>query len=103
MGKTKGNRPLGRPRRRWEDNIKVYPQEVRCGDVGWYILLDRRYTTIWCNVYIMQLTTELHVSTLQGNHQAYKIMVLTKAHAVMLPTGSRGLQFQCTLTVKTPS
>jgi len=49
-----------------------------------YILLDRRYTTMWCNVYIMQLTTELHVLTLQGHHQAYKIMVLTKAHAVTL-------------------
>jgi len=24
-----------------------------------YILLDRRYTTMWCNVYIMQLTTGL--------------------------------------------
>jgi hypothetical protein len=23
MGKTEGNRPLGRPRRRWEDNVKV--------------------------------------------------------------------------------
>jgi len=45
----------------------------------------------------MQLTAELHVSTLQGHHQAYKIIVLTKAHAVILPTGSRGLQFQCTL------
>jgi len=31
----------------------------------------------------MQLTTELHVSTLQGHHQAYKIMVLTKARAVL--------------------
>jgi len=29
-----------------------------------YILSDRHYTTIWCNVYIMQLTTVLHVSTL---------------------------------------
>jgi hypothetical protein len=25
-----GKRPLGRPRRRWEDNIKVYLQEVGC-------------------------------------------------------------------------
>jgi len=49
----------------------------------WYILLDRCYTTMWCNVYIMQLTTELHVSTLQGHHQAYKLMELTKAHAVI--------------------
>ena len=38
---------------------------------------------MWCNVYIMQLTTEVHVSTLQGHHQAYIIMVLTKAHAVL--------------------
>ena len=28
MGKPEGKRPLGRPRRRWEDNIKVDLQEV---------------------------------------------------------------------------
>ena len=39
---------------------------------------------MWFSVYIMQLTTELHVSILQGHHQTYKIMVLTKAHAVIL-------------------
>ena len=47
----------------------------------------------------MQLTTLLHVSTLKGHHQAYKIMVLTKAHAVILPTGFRGLQSHRTLTL----
>jgi hypothetical protein len=26
-------KPLGRPRRRWEDNIKMYIQEVGCGDI----------------------------------------------------------------------
>ena len=31
VGKTEGNRPLGRPRRRWEDNIKMGLQEVECG------------------------------------------------------------------------
>ena len=31
MGKPKGRRPLGRPRRRWEDNIKMDLQEVGCG------------------------------------------------------------------------
>ena len=31
MGKPEGNRPLGRPRRRWEDNIRMDHQEVRCG------------------------------------------------------------------------
>jgi len=34
VGKPDGKRPLGRPRRRWEDNIKMDLQEVRgaCGD-----------------------------------------------------------------------
>jgi hypothetical protein len=29
-GKPEGKRPLGRPRRRWEDNIKMDLQEVEC-------------------------------------------------------------------------
>jgi hypothetical protein len=29
--KLQGKRPLGRPRRRWEDNIKMDVQEVVCG------------------------------------------------------------------------
>jgi hypothetical protein len=33
VGKTEGKRPLGRPRRRWEDNIKRDLQEVG-GDFG---------------------------------------------------------------------
>ena len=37
MGKPEGRRPLGRPRRRWEDNIKMDLQEVGCGGNG----LDR--------------------------------------------------------------
>jgi hypothetical protein len=34
VGKPEGNRPLGRPRRRWEDNIKMDLQKVgeSCGD-----------------------------------------------------------------------
>jgi hypothetical protein len=31
VGKPERKRPLGRPRRRWEDNIKTYLQEVGCG------------------------------------------------------------------------
>jgi hypothetical protein len=30
VGKHEGKRPLGRPTRRWEDNIKMYRQEVGC-------------------------------------------------------------------------
>jgi len=35
VGKTVGKRPLERPRRRWEDNIKMDLQEVGCGDMEW--------------------------------------------------------------------
>ena len=31
VGKPEGKRPLGRPRRRWEDNIKMDLQEMGCG------------------------------------------------------------------------
>ena len=31
IGKPEGDRPLGRPRRRWKDNIKKDLQEVGCG------------------------------------------------------------------------
>ena len=33
VGKPEGKTPLGRPRRRWEDNIKMDHQEVGCGGV----------------------------------------------------------------------
>jgi hypothetical protein len=35
VGKLEGKRPLGRPRRRWEDNIKMDLQELRCGGMDW--------------------------------------------------------------------
>jgi hypothetical protein len=33
--KTRSERPLGRPRRRWEDNIKMDLREIGFGDVEW--------------------------------------------------------------------
>ena len=40
VGKPEGKRPLGKPRRRWEDNIKVDLQKVGCGGMDW-IELDQ--------------------------------------------------------------
>ena len=37
-----GRRPLGRPRRRWEDNIRMDIQEVGCGCVDWMELAQDR-------------------------------------------------------------
>ena len=42
MGKPEGNRPLGRPRRRWEVNIKMNLQEVGCEVIDWIELAQDR-------------------------------------------------------------
>ena len=42
MGKPEGKRPLGRPRRRWEDNVKIDLQEVGCGGMDWTELAQDR-------------------------------------------------------------
>ena len=39
---NEGKRPLGRPRRRWEDNIKIVLQEVGGGRGGWMELAQDR-------------------------------------------------------------
>ena len=41
-GKSEGKRPLGRPRRRWEDNIKMDLQEVGEGCEDWMELAQDR-------------------------------------------------------------
>ena len=42
VGKPEGKRPLGRPRHRWEDNIKMDLQEVRWGRGDWMELAQDR-------------------------------------------------------------
>jgi len=42
VGKPEGKRPLGRPRRRWLDNIRTDLQEVGCGYVDWIGLVQDR-------------------------------------------------------------
>jgi hypothetical protein len=42
VGKLEGKRPLGRPRRRWEDKIKMDLREVECGATDWIELAQDR-------------------------------------------------------------
>jgi hypothetical protein len=42
VGKPEGKRPLGRPRCKWEDIIKIYYQEVGCGVMDWIELAQDR-------------------------------------------------------------
>ena len=49
VGKPEGKRPLGRPRRRWADNIRMDLQQVGCVYVDWTGLAqdrDRRRTLV---------------------------------------------------------
>jgi hypothetical protein len=42
VGKSDGKRPLGRPRHRWEDNIRMHLQEMGCGGMDWIGLAQDR-------------------------------------------------------------
>jgi hypothetical protein len=42
VGKPEGKRPLGRPKCKWEDNIKMDLQEVGCGVMDWLELAKDR-------------------------------------------------------------
>jgi hypothetical protein len=41
VGKPEGKRPLGRPRRRWVDNVRIDLGEVGLGDVDWIGLVSK--------------------------------------------------------------
>jgi hypothetical protein len=50
VGKPHGKRALGRPRHRWEYNIKMNLQEVACGGMDWIKLaLDRDRWRVFVN------------------------------------------------------
>ena len=50
VGKPEGKRPLGRPRRRWEDDIKMDLQEVGWGFMDW-VELDQDRDRCWALEY----------------------------------------------------
>ena len=59
MGKPEGKRPLGRHRRRWDDNIKMDLQEVGCGFMDWIDLVQdmdrwRAFVTAVMNLRVPQ-------------------------------------------------
>jgi hypothetical protein len=42
VGKLERKRPLGRPRRRWEDGVRMYLREISLGGVDWIRLAQDR-------------------------------------------------------------
>jgi len=58
VGKPEGRRPLGRPRRRWVDNIRIDVQEVGCRYMDWiWLTQDRdRWRTLVSAVMNLRVT-----------------------------------------------
>ena len=52
MGKSKGKRPLGRPKRRLEDNIRMDLQEVGCWGMDWIELAQDSLGSIKCGEFL---------------------------------------------------
>jgi hypothetical protein len=42
VGKPEGKRPFGRPRRRWEDGVRMYLREIGLGGMDWIRLSQDR-------------------------------------------------------------
>jgi ribosome biogenesis protein Nip4 len=63
FGRPEGRRPLGRPRSRWEDNIKMDLGETGFGDVDWIHLAQ--YRDRWLAV--VNMVINLRVSQNVGN------------------------------------
>ena len=63
VGNPEGKRPLGRPRQRWEDNIKTDLQKVGCGGMDWIELAQDR-DRWWA---LENAVIDLHVPQNLGN------------------------------------
>jgi transposase len=55
VGRPEGKRPLGRPRRRWEDNIKMDLREIGVDGANWIQLVQDRVQWRTCVNTVMNL------------------------------------------------
>jgi hypothetical protein len=55
VGRPEGKRPLGKPRRRWEDNIKMDLREIQIDGANWIQLAQDRVQWRACVKAVMNL------------------------------------------------
>ena len=64
LGKPERKRPLGRPRRRWVDNIRMDLQDVGCGYMDWIGLAQDRDS--WRTLVSTVMNTQNEIRTQNG-------------------------------------
>jgi len=82
VGKPEGKRPLRRPTRLWEDNIKMDLQEVGCGGKGWIELAqdrDRRQAVVNA---VMNLRVTINAGGFFTSREPVSFSRRTLLHAV---------------------
>jgi hypothetical protein len=78
VGKPEGKRPLGRPRRRWVDYIRVALGEVERGDVDWICLAKNRNR--WRA--LVNSVLNLRVHEMLGNYRVASRVVLSSTELI---------------------
>jgi hypothetical protein len=82
VGKRDGKRPLGRHRRRWEDNIKMDPKKVACSGMDWIELAqDRDRWRALVNL-VMNLRVPLNASNFLTSFKPVSFSRRTPLHGV---------------------
>jgi hypothetical protein len=80
VGKPEGKKPLGIPRRRRVDNIRIDLQEVGCGYMDWIGLaqdlsmidqLVKQYCRLYFTIYISCTVNDLEILTVPTKAQVY--------------------------------
>ena len=72
VGKQERKRPLGRPRRRWVDNISMDLQEVGCGHVEWIGLAQDRDR--WRTVVIAVMRWAVYAARMGEEREVYRVL-----------------------------
>jgi hypothetical protein len=84
VGKPEGKRPLGRPRRRWVDNIKMDLLEIGWGGVDWICLAqDRDKWRALVNV-VMNLRVPLNAGKISRGYMIGGLSSSSQFHRVSL-------------------
>jgi hypothetical protein len=82
VGKPEGKRPLGRPRRRWIDNIKIELLEIGLSVVDWFDLAQERYSWRALVNAVMNLRVPLNAGKLQSGRTTCGLSSGTQIHSV---------------------